>query len=433
MSAFTVKYFENLALKVDNVLAALVSKDNKLRDLITTFMGNSPAAVSATGANIILFLKRASAGISNYDIMGKTNDTANEQVETVSIIDTDGLVFVDGYASNFTIGGAIINAGRWLINLYVKGNTLIENNISIEFYKRTALGVETLLFNESIVFTLNATNEIKLVTIDSLQGEFTCALDDILVIKIYFQTTSLTSVNLSLIHSGISHKSHIVTPFVNIPNRSFDVATDQERDDLVTTPKAVFDFVSAVITSINTSIAGAIVTANQYSDQLHQNSFFIQNSFNAFLLITDDSTDSYFDEFGNTIFPALVDSYVYLKDVPPYNWDLEHIYLQLEWDTESTSESNGAFFSISARTKNDGTAKAFAYGTPTTLVDTITQPTKNHVSNLTDNIIPSGPKTKGCSITFKITRMGTTDMPLDISMKNIRVFYQCTNSPLIPV
>lgn len=167
------------------------------------------------GAGVTFFLTNTASGIGSYDIISKTPDSASEQDEFVSVTNTTTLI--EGYISDSEINSTTIDAGIWEFNFYgYVSSTSGATTYTIELYKRTSGGTETLLF--SVVSDEINSTSIALYDISTVQPSFACNATDKLLVKIYATTDSLSAVTVHLVHSGSEHYSHFHTPLVTRHN-----------------------------------------------------------------------------------------------------------------------------------------------------------------------------------------------------------------------
>jgi hypothetical protein len=418
-----------LSGKFDRLLALFAKKEKIFNDVILNLIKNNKNYNGTNGANVILFLQKLPSIVPSYDFIDKSEDNLTESIETISIDSSSGLVLIDSYISKQAIDNTLITAGTWDFNFFTKTNstTNADNRIITEVYKRTAEGIETLLFSVTSPEAVTWNTEIKTINnYTSLQGEYPCNVTDYLVVKIYGTTDSALTLNLSLIHSGKLHKSFIVTPFQNIPNRSFSILPDSTNNDKVTTPKAVYDYVSLVYNQLITLINDSFNLSKQYTDNKLATLSLQRISIDPIMMYSDAGSESYFDEDLGFIYPALVDSYIVISQVPPFEWDTNDIFVQIEWERGiGSSALSDVIFSISARSFIDNANNTLAFGPTITLTDTGTVTTKRYITDISGNIIPSGVKSNNSCLEIKVTRLGTVDITTDIEIKNIRLYYSC--------
>jgi len=173
------------------------------------WVNGSGAAINA-GPGVIYFLTDTSAGFGTYEYMSKTPDVGTVEIED-NVLVNNNTVLIHEYISDVAINKTTIDAGIWEFNFFGYVDTLDASFIA-DVYKRTAGGLETLLFStETALVTWNSADiSTSVVT----QPKFSCNTTDKLVVKISGKTTNASNVNLKLIHSGADHYSHLHTPLV---------------------------------------------------------------------------------------------------------------------------------------------------------------------------------------------------------------------------
>jgi hypothetical protein len=190
-----------------------VAISNPLTDQFLAFNGsnwiNSSGAVVNAGPGVTYFLSTVSGGVSGYETISKTPDTASESDETVTV--NNNTVLFHAYISDAAINKTTIDAGIWEFNFFSYVSTLHAHFV-VDVYKRTSGGTETLLF--SVESGLVNWTFIDLLNVTTVQPQFTCNATDKLVVKISGTTTKTSDVVLHLLHSGNTHYSHFHTPLV---------------------------------------------------------------------------------------------------------------------------------------------------------------------------------------------------------------------------
>ena len=182
-------------------------------------ISNLPVGV---GSGIALYLSATPSGISSYDLMSKTPDSAAQVIENA--VCTGGgsgvygnPVLIDAYIASQAIGSTTLNAGGWTFNLYgsVSSNTG-DSAFQIDVYTYSATAVETLLFSATSG-VINGSSPI-LVAAEVVEQAFVVNATDKLLFKIYGKTTGSGSRTISLYNSGTTHYSNVVTPIVESHN-----------------------------------------------------------------------------------------------------------------------------------------------------------------------------------------------------------------------
>lgn len=198
----------NTAVPADNSL--LVS--SVIRNLATAAKTDIEALQAqignGVGQGVSYFLTTTSADVPTYDVMSRVPDNAAETVESAVV--NNNTVTIDTY-----IGEALertsIPAGEWSFDffLYATPSTGV-TYVTLELYKHTSGGTETLLFSVNSP-ELNNTIVANYV-IKTVQQSFACNSTDRLVLKVTATTDHNGNVTVSLVHSGTSNYSHVVTP-----------------------------------------------------------------------------------------------------------------------------------------------------------------------------------------------------------------------------
>lgn len=167
------------------------------------------------GAGVNYFLSNTASGIGGYDLMSKTPDSASEVDE--STVANNNTVFLEGYIADAAIGGTQVDPGLWNFNLYsyVSQNTGV-STITVDVYKRTSGGTETLLFSVTSPEINDLT--VALFNLETVQPAFSCNATDKLVFKFSVSTTAVVNTTIHLVHSGTTHYSFINTPLITRHN-----------------------------------------------------------------------------------------------------------------------------------------------------------------------------------------------------------------------
>jgi hypothetical protein len=178
---------------------------------------NGAQTTTNAGAGVDYFLTSTGSGIGSpvYDLMSKTPDNAAEVDETIVV--NNQTLFFEGYIADTVIGGTQIDPGFWNFSFYTYTSLATgTNTLTIDVYKRTSGGTETLLFSATSGNILNTS--VSLIEIKSVQGAFSVNATDKLLFKVNATTTNVTNTTLHLVHSGTTHYSFVATPLITRHN-----------------------------------------------------------------------------------------------------------------------------------------------------------------------------------------------------------------------
>ena len=175
---------------------------------------------TSAGAGVSYFFTNTDSGVAGYEIISKTPDTVGEQVEAIVVTAGTSPIYLDhAYLTDTAIGVTTLDAGLWAFDMYAHCSaTNGTNTLTIETYKRTSGGTETLLFSASTSGSI-VDNVTELYPIKTVQPAFSCNATDKLVFKITVSTDRSSSTTISFVHSGTTHYSNIQTP-LSIPHNN---------------------------------------------------------------------------------------------------------------------------------------------------------------------------------------------------------------------
>ena len=163
---------------------------------------------NGVGQGVSYFLTSTLSDTGTYDVMSRSPDAAAEVVESVIVNASTGTI--DEYIAE-ALARTEIPAGEWSYDFFLYTSLATATTyVTLSLYKRASGGAETLLFSVNspdIDNTVVANYNIKTV-----QQAFTVLTTDRLVLKVTATTNHTSNVTVSLVHSGTSHYSHIVTP-----------------------------------------------------------------------------------------------------------------------------------------------------------------------------------------------------------------------------
>lgn len=159
-------------------------------------------------ASNLYFTETASAVVPAYKQLSYTLP-ATETIKSVTVNNTETLI--ESYIFDTPTGLTNLDAGSWIVTLasYISSVLTGISTIKIELYKRTAAGVETLLFSKYSGELQNTS--VQFNKTESIQGNITVEATDYLVVKVYGKTTS--SVDRTIYYVvGDGNASYINTP-----------------------------------------------------------------------------------------------------------------------------------------------------------------------------------------------------------------------------
>jgi hypothetical protein len=170
------------------------------------------ATSGGTGGQIIYFNHSASSDIAGFEGLGYIPAGNVEADETVVVNSGLGQVIVDPYVTILGQPGITnIPAGLWRFRTFhyvshAGGNT----NAVFKVYKRSAGGVETLLFSATSE-DINALAVQEYLTSYAQATDIPLLATDRLEIKVYGQSTSASDKTFHFVYDGSIHTSHVLT------------------------------------------------------------------------------------------------------------------------------------------------------------------------------------------------------------------------------
>ena len=124
----------------------------------------------------------------------------------------DGDVLIKAWASG-VLGLTSWPAGTWTFNFFASvSDTADTTQVKVKVYQRTAAGAETLLFTATSA-AIKSLTSIDITFTYAFASPTTTAVTDRLVVKVYHLTNSSTSKTTTVYFEGVTHQSHIITPF----------------------------------------------------------------------------------------------------------------------------------------------------------------------------------------------------------------------------
>jgi len=248
----TAAPISSLALYNDGTIGHLYIKTGAT-DLDWAELGVSITPVSGSNG-VNLFFNDAASGISTYDTLSKTPDSAAEVIESATV--NNNTLTIDTYITDFAIASGTIDGGIWTFNLYAKASIAGTNYITLNVYKRTSGGTETLLFS---VNTPNIdSTALELYIVSTVQQPYTVNATDKIFVIVTATTTNLVNTVIAFAHSGTAHYSYINTPLLTLHNdlSGLQGGSSTERYHLTT----------AQLTKLNTfNIKAGTITAASFT------------------------------------------------------------------------------------------------------------------------------------------------------------------------
>jgi hypothetical protein len=176
--------------------------------------GDMQTASATSG--VILYLSRTASGITGYDKLTKTPDTAAEISESAVV--NNNTVVIDKYIMDVPLNRNAIDAGEWQLVIFgsinLNGNSSSGDTIIIVTIETYNSGSPVTLFSvqsKPIVETTAVQLDIPV----SVQQQFALsATTEKIVAVISAQTTRQHDTTVTLYHSGTTHNSRIITPLI---------------------------------------------------------------------------------------------------------------------------------------------------------------------------------------------------------------------------
>lgn len=184
----------------------------------------TPTNPSSAAGQILYLNKTADALGGLYKVWGITPDTSAETTVSWTGISGDGTVeFADFITPSGYPDITLLPAGDWQYDIYAQvSSSAGTTNLILGWYKRTAGGVETLLFSQTINLSLLNT-AVQLYSTAVVEASQSLAATDRLVLKLSANTTRGTSTTVTVYTDGTTHYSHVHSTLgtgVNAPVQS---------------------------------------------------------------------------------------------------------------------------------------------------------------------------------------------------------------------
>jgi len=209
------------------------------------------------GSGVDLFFDSEDSDIVGYDLLGAERDASAEIDSSVSL--NNNTVLIKAYAS--PAGGTgrdVLDGGAWSFHLYGYVNTAAHvSTFLIDVYKRSAGGVETLLFSAESQ-EVNSTTAAEYI-FETVQSAFVVATTDRIVIKISGKCVG-GAVTFHFLHSGTNHFSYLHTPFRTLHNQLIGIqgGLSNERYHLTAAQYAIVQGSTASFTTSQETKLGHI-------------------------------------------------------------------------------------------------------------------------------------------------------------------------------
>ncbi len=150
--------------------------------------------------------------IAGYDRLRRTPADQSETTIITGVSASDGDVAIEEFVTDEGDPDVLaILAGIWEFHVHANVNSVVgTTNLKIELYKRTAGGVETLIF--STEQEINSTSPVALDWRYTQTTDTTTNLTDRIVVKLLCNTTSVPSRTVTTYYEGSERAAHIHAP-----------------------------------------------------------------------------------------------------------------------------------------------------------------------------------------------------------------------------
>ncbi len=202
---------------------------------------------------------------SGYSQASYINDTGTTEV-IISGNSASGIVTGRTYIHDAPLDLSIVDAGIWTINFYLKiDDTNADTKIGWEILTRSTGGTETSHFIVWSPTIENTTYEI--LRMEYISPEFIVNPSDHMALRIYFQTTRGTNVNVTY-QIGDGYGSYLNTP-LNMKHSQLRGKNDEELYQHITnTQLGILTGVTSNVTSLSTVISNEISTRTSVDTSL---------------------------------------------------------------------------------------------------------------------------------------------------------------------
>jgi hypothetical protein len=194
---------------------------NATTTLLCFSNGQCMSAPTTMGSsNIVMYHWNGDSDIGGYEQFRSYPDSGGTNIDE-SCSATSGYCNIDSYVATTTdLSISSIPAGNWSFHYFMYVDSAAQASyVEATVYRRTALGVETQLFQATSTEINNTT--VLEDQFSTTQGAFAFDTTDRLVVKIRGFTTSVSAKNIHFLYGGVSNNySHIETP-ISIGNFNF--------------------------------------------------------------------------------------------------------------------------------------------------------------------------------------------------------------------
>jgi hypothetical protein len=197
-----------------DVLLTAPQPDQSLFFNGTKWINKNPPA--AGGISTAFYLEFTAGPDAGYSTLTKYPTGNVEKNDSATVSSGSGPLPIDVFETAAALGRSIIDPGLWKFNTFCKVDALVGiNQIQIDIIKRTAGGVETILF--SVIQDIDSITT-DLLSLESVQPSFVIATTDKLVARYYAMTSSVANRLITLVYNGTAHFSNFETPFSQLHN-----------------------------------------------------------------------------------------------------------------------------------------------------------------------------------------------------------------------
>lgn len=214
-------------LKLGDVSIESISNGQSIKwnQAVGKFEPFSVDQVNSVGNAVSFFFSNTNSSISGYKTLSESySGDSTGVIESVSTTST-GQTLIKAFATP-AIGLTEINGGIYSFTLGLSVSTLASaSTVSVEVYKRTSAGVETLLGQiESVTIDTaydpnDIINSFSIAGLEVALNAVSLNLDDVLVVKLFAKTTHTNAVTVYFMHSQSVVASHCHTPIVKSHNQ----------------------------------------------------------------------------------------------------------------------------------------------------------------------------------------------------------------------
>jgi len=185
---------------------------NQTANMTANMTAGATGATGGTGGQVLFFHHDPVEEPEGYEGLYPIPAGTTEADETVIVQTGTGQVLVDPY---ITIAGypglTTLPAGLWRFRTFHYVNSAPgDTNAVFKVYNRSG-ATETLLFTATSE-DINALEATEYLTSYVQTEDYTVALTDRIVIKVYGQSDHSSNINFHFVYEGVNHTSHVQTP-----------------------------------------------------------------------------------------------------------------------------------------------------------------------------------------------------------------------------